>query len=399
MKKKILIMHDVYEHVGGAETYIFEIIPELKKEFDVCTLFQSFETEKNGERDLVYKNKKLPKIKKYFSYYVFDIRFYNFLKKKLKEINPDLIHIHHNNLHPFPVLNLVKEYKTIQTVHDYGIICPKNIAVYGNNNFCVSSGINCIKQKCLSIKDLIFLIPFKIKQSLMKKRIDLIIAPSTKLKESLIQNDFTRVKVLNYFIDLSKWKKISKSEVYSAEKEKKILFVGGLTKHKGAHVLIEAISKIPQEIQKSIHLQIIGKGNYEKELKKQVKDSDIHAKVSFLGYKNNNELPKFYSKAYMMVMPSTWTEQFGIIGLEAMACSTPCIGSNIGGIPEWLTDKKNGLLFEPGNSSDLKEKIIFLLKNPKIAEKYGKNGRKIAEDKFSKKEHIKELIKIYKELI
>ena len=107
---------------------------------------------------------------------------------------------------------------------------------------------------------------------------------------------------------------------------------------------------------------------------------------------------RLYRNAYMVVVPSIWLEQFGIVGLEAMACSTAVIGSNIGGIPEWLIDKKTGLLFERGNSEDLKKKIIFLLDHPEIAKKYGNNGRKIIEKKFSKEDHIKKLIKIYKEI-
>jgi N,N'-diacetylbacillosaminyl-diphospho-undecaprenol alpha-1,3-N-acetylgalactosaminyltransferase len=57
------------------------------------------------------------------------------------------------------------------------------------------------------------------------------------------------------------------------------------------------------------------------------------------------------------------------------------------------------LLFEPRNSEDLKNKIILLLDNPKLARKYGENGRKLVEKKFSKEDHIKKLIKIYEEVL
>ncbi|MCS7134659.1 MAG: glycosyltransferase family 4 protein [Candidatus Pacearchaeota archaeon] len=139
--------------------------------------------------------------------------------------------------------------------------------------------------------------------------------------------------------------------------------------------------------------------NYLNYLKKIIYKYKIKDLVHFVGPKKQEELRDYYINSYMVVVPSEWVEQFGIVGLEALACSTPVVGSNVGGIPEWLKDKKNGLLFERGNIQDLKEKIIFLLENPEKAEKYGKKGRLMVEKRFSKEKHIKKLIKIYKKLL
>ena len=177
-----------------------------------------------------------------------------------------------------------------------------------------------------------------------------------------------------------------------------MLYVGGLSRQKGVHVLLKAFKKL-SDSDDNLILKIVGKGDYEDELKKIIEQNGLSKKVTFYGHLRGNELRKLYQEAYLLVVPSIWVEQFGIVGLEAMACSTPVVGSRIGGIPEWLREKENGLLAEPGNSEDLYEKIFYLLKNPIIALKYGLNGRKIVENEFTKEKHINCLMDIYRQIL
>lgn len=398
MKKKILILHDVYEHVGGAETYIEEISKSLNKEFDVYKISQSFNFENKKEKNIVYQNKILNKFQKYVSYYLFDWKFYFFLLKQLKKIQPDLIHLHHNNIHPFPVLKIIKKYKTIQTIHDYGLLCPNGgFALDKNNNYCTNSrGLRCLNG-CTPKRNIIFLLPLKIKKILMKKNIKLFIAPSKKLKEGMIKNGFKNTTLLNYFVN-ENYLKVQNSKKFYLKK-KKLLYVGGLTQHKGIHILLEAISKLPPEYKKKVILDIVGSGPYEKNLLELINKLRLGEIVYIRGHKEGKDLQRFYHKAYSLIVPSLWVEQFGIVGLEAMAKGTPCIGSNRGGIPEWIKDKEDGLLFNPGDSDDLKNKIEYFLNNPKIVEKFGKNAQQKIKQNFLKKDHIEKLIKLYYQII
>src|SRR5437762_4609311 len=105
---------------------------------------------------------------------------------------------------------------------------------------------------------------------------------------------------------------------------------------------------------------------------------------------------QFYSHAAVFCCPSIY-EPFGIINLEAMACETPVVASAVGGIKEVVVDGETGLLvpleqrkespFEPANpekfARDLATRINQLMADPKLREKYGKAGRKRAEEKFS----------------
>ena len=59
-----------------------------------------------------------------------------------------------------------------------------------------------------------------------------------------------------------------------------------------------------------------------------------------------------------MIFPTMLYESLGLVGLEAMACGCPVIGSNIGCLPEYIKDETTGFLFEPGNSHELANKIV-----------------------------------------
>ena len=70
-----------------------------------------------------------------------------------------------------------------------------------------------------------------------------------------------------------------------------------------------------------------------------------------------------YNLADICVVPSVWQEPFGLVNLEAMAAGCVVIASRVGGIPEILEDGQTGLLVEPANETDLRDKMIFLLEH------------------------------------
>ena len=80
-----------------------------------------------------------------------------------------------------------------------------------------------------------------------------------------------------------------------------------------------------------------------------------------------------------------------------MAAKTPVIGSKTGGIPETITEK-TGFLVEPKNYKEIANKIITLLKNPKLAEKLGSEGYKRVKNYFNADLMSKENLEVYKEL-
>jgi glycosyltransferase involved in cell wall biosynthesis len=175
---------------------------------------------------------------------------------------------------------------------------------------------------------------------------------------------------------------------YSEKIEDLLLFVGRLDPSKGIPVLLESLKflKIPTK------LKIIGPlGNQIMNSNK--KQLGIH-EVEWLGYKTGSQLVEWYQKASIVVCPSL-SESLGITNLEALSCGTPIVASNVGGIPEIVQDRFNGLLVSPNNPKDLASAIQELLLNPDLRKEYGINGRIMVENKFSWDYITRSLVKIY----
>lgn len=142
-----------------------------------------------------------------------------------------------------------------------------------------------------------------------------------------------------------------------------ILFVGNLVYQKGVEYLIKAKKLMKNDCE----LVIVGDGplyNNLKDLSKNIKS------IHFLG--SRTDIEYLIPDSEFLVLPSI-SESFGIVSLEAMACGKPVIASDVGGIPEIVTEDV-GLLVKPKDSLDLAEKMDYLLENPDICDDLGKNA-------------------------
>lgn len=137
-----------------------------------------------------------------------------------------------------------------------------------------------------------------------------------------------------------------------------ILYVSRIDKGKGWDILIDAVSelKLMGKI-KWRKVIFVGYGTQSELLKQKIQDLDLTGYCSYLGPKTHQELNSLYNQADIMVFPTILYESLGLVGLEAMTCGCPVIGSNIGCLPEYIKDKITGFLFEPGNSHELSTKI------------------------------------------
>jgi len=157
-----------------------------------------------------------------------------------------------------------------------------------------------------------------------------------------------------------------------------ILFVGRLEKRKGFRYLLEAYTRIVQEVP---NVRLIVAGAYEKEDKEPfVRYAYEHhlTSVRFVGRVSTEELPSYYRTCDVFCAPSTGFESFGIVLLEAMAAGKPIVATNIAGYRSVLEDGQEGLLVEPENETSLAEAIVRLLRNPVLRHQMGEQGRRKA---------------------
>ncbi|MBB6714181.1 glycosyltransferase family 4 protein [Clostridium gasigenes] len=138
-----------------------------------------------------------------------------------------------------------------------------------------------------------------------------------------------------------------------------ILYVGGFSPRKNILGIIEAFSLLDSTIKKDLKLVITGKKGISYELyKKRTEDLFISSSVIFTDFIPLNDLPTFYNASKLLVYPSFY-EGFGLPPLEAMACGTPVISSNVTSLPEVCLD--SAILINPYSISELKLSIENVL--------------------------------------
>jgi D-inositol-3-phosphate glycosyltransferase len=128
------------------------------------------------------------------------------------------------------------------------------------------------------------------------------------------------------------------------------------------------------------------------------KERGVKDLVTFVGRRDRSELADYYAAADIFVS-TPWYEPFGITPLEAMACATPVIGSNVGGIKYSVRDGETGFLVPPRDPDALADRLARLLANPRVLEAFGANGLARVRRSFTWRHVAAALSDVYDDVI
>ncbi|MCH4199298.1 MAG: glycosyltransferase [Clostridium tyrobutyricum] len=147
-------------------------------------------------------------------------------------------------------------------------------------------------------------------------------------------------------------------------------------------------------------LEIGGKGSQKEYLENLSQKLGIHNKVKFLGFLNRQQVVETFNRFDIAVFPSVLdSESFGVAAVEAQACGTPVIVSNVGGLPEATSPDVSSILVRKKNSDDIQNALEKLILNKDLRISMGKNARKFVEDNFNIEDNFNKVDRIYKEII
>lgn len=180
--------------------------------------------------------------------------------------------------------------------------------------------------------------------------------------------------------------------------EKVILFSSRLKKEKGIHLLLKVFPTILENC-KDVRLVIVGSGEFEHKARIMVEKNKIKDRVLFTGSVDYADLPRYYSLADIFVFPTIRVEGLPYTILEVMACGKPIIASRIGGIPSAIESDREGILFNPGDTKELQERIMTLLKNPEKRRALGQQAREKVLRNFTREKMIDETLAIFEQVI
>ena len=179
-----------------------------------------------------------------------------------------------------------------------------------------------------------------------------------------------------------------------------LLFVGVLDRahhFKGVARLLNAFAIIDSQ---DAVLVIVGDGDLRQGYEQLALDLGIGESVRFVGAKSNDETPQYYQAADMCVLPTMPPESFGIVLIEAMACGTPVIASNLPGVRTVIDDGVDGFLVRAGDISDLARKLDIMLQiSPESRQEMGMAGRRKVEARYSWERIASSLEQCYFEIL
>ncbi|MBP7740588.1 glycosyltransferase [Candidatus Woesebacteria bacterium] len=146
-----------------------------------------------------------------------------------------------------------------------------------------------------------------------------------------------------------------------------VLYLGRLTTAKSLKVLINATKQIIDKVP-TAQIIIAGDGPDKKRLMKKVKTLGLEKTVTFMGKVSEKEKVELYQRAWVFVNPSLM-EGWGITTIEANACGTPVVASDVAGLRDAVNSPNSGVLVEYGDASEFAKNIIKILNNKKLRDK------------------------------
>jgi len=173
-----------------------------------------------------------------------------------------------------------------------------------------------------------------------------------------------KIKFLPYSIKGLNYTNISKQD-----NEITFIFIGVLNRRKGISILLKAFSKLPNNY--NYKLLLIGDDKSKGRYKEMAINLNIIDRVEFLGVKPNEEINRYLSKADIFVFPTLF-DGWGVVLNEALSMGKAIISTNQAGASYHLIkDSKNGFIVDAKSVEELKEAMLFFLKNPNKIREYG----------------------------
>lgn len=182
-----------------------------------------------------------------------------------------------------------------------------------------------------------------------------------------------------------------------------ILQLGRMVPRKGVENVVRSLALINQKREQPARLLIVGGETDDPDpmqtpeiarLQKLAQEENLLEHISFVGRKQRSQLKYFYNAADIFVS-TPWYEPFGITPLEAMACGTPVVGSNVGGIKFSVKHGKTGYLVPPNEPEILSERILEILDSPVLARVFSANAIKHVNNLFTWEKVSVSIAKVY----
>ena len=350
----------------------------------------------------------------------------------LEKFRPDITHFFHLGLLSASAIDVCHTLgiPMLMTPTDFWLICPNNQLRLPDNSLCRGpdrDGVNCLRHavsnnQSSSVAKTFNHLPRKVVSTMIwgvnrgafseawfspmvralyqrpgflrerMNKLDRVIVPTRLMQEMLVTNGLNPDKVVFSRFGI----RPTTPEVHEPDVAGKIRigFIGGLSEHKGAHLLISAARLLPETV--SLELKIYGRTDlYPAYFEKLLRLADADQRIRFCGVFPNEKIGKIFAELDVLVVPSIWYENTPLVIYSAQAAGCPVIASNLGGMAEVVEHEKNGLLFEAGDVIGLARAMERLARDRELLQQLAANATRPK----SISDYVTELQIVYDEVL
>lgn len=228
------------------------------------------------------------------------------------------------------------------------------------------------------------------------KKADLILCDGVNIRDEMIKMGISnsKIKIFAFGVDVEKFKPALKE----SKRRKIIISTRFLTAVHDVETLVRAVPLVVKDFPE-VKFIIIGDGNKKFFLERLACGEGAGEFIEFVGRVTEAQMAQYLRSSDIYVSTSLSESGLAASTAEAMACELPVINTDTGDIRSWIQDGKGGFVIPVKNPNILAEKLIYLLKNDSRRLAFGKNNRKIIEEKNNYRKEMADVEIIYKSII
>ena len=395
--KKILLVHETFGRLAGAEQNILVTVPSLRNDFEVACLYgqrsgkdeaafealfpASFQVDFNGEPETVRQT----------------------TEHILAQVNPDAIYVH--KCVSVPVLEaLVQSGRPlVRMEHDHDIYCMRSYKYFPwSRRICCKKAGPCCLFPCLSfIKRDRSNKPFGVRWVNYRRQMRCLelsrkftaqFVVTHYMRDELIRQGFPPERIFIFPPIPAPTSKLFESTFSSRNL---IVFAGQIIRGKGLDVLLRALAQCKAPFE----LAVLGSGSHQAYCEKLTQDLNLQDRVRFHGFVPFDKMAEIYREATLVAVPSVWPEPIATIGLEVLRYGLPVVGFDAGGIRDWLKDGETGFLIPWMDVPVMAARIDELLTDKEKAKRLGAQGREFVNRAYAFDPYMERMKRVFHTLI
>lgn len=325
-------------------------------------------------------------------------------RRALKRWRPDIVHF--GNIHRLtfvPARDARRQgIPSVFSVYDYWAVCPRTTLLNASGEICGHGhSADCIA--CMSARKLARRYGLRRRARAFAHGLssfDRVVVLSRHSAERMQQAGVGAHAIRVIPLPVSDIARGGR-DAESAARQAEFVYVGWIQRRKGLKVAVRALAQVKENVP-SARLSIIGElsePDYAAEVQGEVTAHGLASSVEFLGRIPRDQVQQRMLQAAAVVVPEQWENVSPVIVAEALACGTPVVASDVGGIAESLEHGKEGFLVPKGDPSAFAEAMLKLIEDPSLNSRMSTNARKADRSGRTVDEISDAWMRLYEELL